>query len=111
MSFIIISSQFPNQLFFVIYVTIFETVKDLHKVPFPVLIYIKIGEFTIPITSNHRTPNRRETAGFCGEIEINKSVNHRLQVNYVNPLLYPFGVSDFPIPVRGVLCILIGDST
>ena len=33
----------------------------------------------------------------------------RLQVNYVNKLLYPLSVRDFTIPERGVLGILIGD--
>ena len=34
-----------------------------------------------------------------------------LQVNYVNPLLYPVIVSDYPRSERGILCILIGDLT
>ena len=35
----------------------------------------------------------------------------RLQVNYVNPLLYPVSVSDFPSPERGAIGTLIGDLT
>ena len=43
-----------------------------------------------------------------GEILIQLQIG-RLQLNYINPLLYPVSVSGFPIPEHGVLGILIGD--
>ena len=42
---------------------------------------------------------------------MNTVVNHRIQVNYVNTLLYPVSVSNWPRPGLGVLCILICDLT
>ena len=41
----------------------FEAVKELHKVPFPILIYISIGKFVITVTSNKQTLNSRAIAG------------------------------------------------
>ena len=42
---------------------------------------------------------------------MNTVVNHWLQVNYVNTILYPVSVRNCPRPGLGVLCILIGDFT
>ena len=82
MSFIIIFLTISVSVIFFIYVTIFiEEVKDLKKFPFPILIYTSIGKLTILVTSNQRTLNSQEIAGFCGGIDLNTSVNHRLQVN------------------------------
>ena len=90
------SSQFLDRWFFNVYVTIFiEAVKDLHKVPFPIMIYTRIGKFTIPITSNQRTPNSRAIAGFCGGIDLNIAVNHRLRVNYVDSVQDSYEEQEF----------------
>ena len=63
MSFIINFLTIFGTVIFFVDVTIFiETVKDLHKVPFPILIYTSIGKFTIPVTSNQRTPNSQAIA-------------------------------------------------
>ena len=35
----------------------FESVKELHKFPFPILVYTSIGTYTIPNTYNQLTPN------------------------------------------------------
>ena len=42
---------------------------------------------------------------------MNTVVNHWLQVNYVNTLLYPFSARNCPRPGHGLLCILIDDIT
>ena len=47
----------------------------------------------------------------CGGLDINIVLKRHLQVNYINPLLYPVSVRGCPSPVRGILCILIGDLT
>ena len=47
----------------------------------------------------------------CSEQERNNVLSRLLQVNSVNPLLYPVSVSNCPSPERGALCIFIGELT
>ena len=41
----------------------FEMVKEWHKVPYPISIYISIVKFMIPVTSKQQTTNSQEKAG------------------------------------------------
>ena len=42
----------------------FEAVKELHKVPSSIFIYISIRKFTITVASNQQTPNSLAISGF-----------------------------------------------
>ena len=91
----------------------FKAIKKWQKVPFPILVHISIGKFNIPGTPKQRTSKSRAVAGisqFWWTIS-QYIFNHQIQVNCVNPLMYPVSVSDCTIPECGTLCILISDLT
>ena len=60
------------------------------------------------ISSTKQLRDKRGNLIVVNEILIQLQI-YRLQVNYVNPILYPVSVSGCPSPGRGLLCILIGD--
>ena len=91
----------------------FEAVTELYRASFSISVYVSIGKFIIPVTSNQIIPNNQTIAGSAdrGGLDINTVLNLRLQVNYINPLLYTVSVSDCTSPGLGILYILIGELT
>ena len=61
------------------------------------------------ISSEHRTSEQWHGSANFGGLYLNTVVNRWIQVNYANPLLYPFTVINCLSPGHVLLCILIVD--
>ena len=46
----------------------------------------------------------------CCDTGLILSESKRFQLNYVNPLLYPLSVRNYPSPERGIFCIKLTTS-
>ena len=68
MSFIIICITNFESVFCCNLFHIFEAVKELHKVPFKIMIYTSIGKFMISNTSNQQTPNTKHRRNIRGHM-------------------------------------------
>ena len=110
-----LSLFFPKnsyQWYFFISVTIFlKQSKNYIKFHFQFLstLALEDSQFPLHISSEHRTVEQLQGSAYGGGLYLNTLLDCRLQVNYINQLLYPVSVSDCPRPWRVVLCILIGE--
>ena len=57
----------------------------------------------------YQTAEKYQGSANHGGLDLHTVVNRWLQINYVNPVLYPVSVSTCPSSGHGVLCICIGD--
>ena len=91
----------------------FKEMKKYIEFHFQIRYTLALKNSRSPIhqSSKNQIPEQEQRLDNIDGIDLNAPLTHRIQVNYVNSLLYPFSVSACPSPVGGVLCILIYDLT